>query len=80
MIWAGGGENYGHVAVCIGINGNTTNQLESNYSEKVGVPMSDVVTRNPHGYADLTFKGYLVHKDLSKTTAKPAPILGKLKT
>lgn len=79
MIWTGGGENYGHVAVCIGINGNTITWLESNYSEKVGAPMSDVVARNPHGYAGLTFKGYLVHKDLSKTTIKPASNTKKTK-
>lgn len=67
MIWKGGNGNYGHVAVCEGvINANLIEWSESNY----GGSMFCFVRRDPKGYANLQFMGYLIHKDLKQTSQK----------
>lgn len=74
MIWKGGYENYGHVAVCERmIDTNTIGWSESNY----GSYMFKYVKGNPNGYAGLTFMGYLHHKNLSKSKEPMIPQSGK---
>ena len=71
MIWKGGNGNFGHVAVCERlVDKNTIGWSESNY----GMNMFGYIERNPNGYAELQFMGYLYHKDLPVVEApKPAP-------
>ena len=62
MIWGGGLNDWGHVAVCE--DANPVSWSQSNY----GGPAFQYHSGNPNAmYSGLHFKGYLVHKDLGKT-------------
>lgn len=59
MIWKSG--RYGHVAVCEDLlDIHTVAWSQSNY----GGAMFEYVKRNPNGYKDMHFLGYLLHNEL----------------
>ena len=63
MIWGGGLNDWGHVAVCEDVSPVSWSQ--SNY----GGPEFEYHSGNPNTmYSGLYFKGYLVHKDSGKTS------------
>lgn len=66
MIWKGGMDHLGHVAVVEDIiDGFTIQWSESNHRSN----LFGIVNRNPNEYEGMTFMGYLYHKDLPEEIA-----------